>query len=154
MGFKDKMTKYYSDAYMEKYGDRMTSVAGTILSVKTEVKSILGIFNKLHVFLVVKPEVGTQLKIHVILVVKPEVGKQVVKCEYKKNRWFKKPQFIDVNQGHKVIIMGLKGVKGKANSENVLISNIANLTTRKDLHPFDHSQIKKARQQSTKMMRR
>ena len=37
MGFKDKMTKYYSDAYMEKYGDRMTSVAGTILSVKTEV---------------------------------------------------------------------------------------------------------------------
>ena len=67
MGFKDKMTKYYSDAYMEKYGDRMTSVAGTILSVKTEVKSILGIFNKLHVFLVVKPE----------------VGKQVVKCEYK-----------------------------------------------------------------------
>ena len=138
MGFKDKMTKYYSDAYMEKYGDRMTSVAGTILSVKTEVKSILGIFNKLHVFLVVKPE----------------VGKQVVKCEYKKNRWFKKPQFIDVNQGHKVIIMGLKGVKGKANSENVLIYNIANLTTRKDLHPFDHSQIKKARQQSTKMMRR
>ena len=138
MGFKDKMTKYYSDAYMEKYGDRMTSVAGTILSVKTEVKSILGIFNNLHVFLVVKPE----------------VGKQVVKCEYKKNRWFKKPQFIDVNQGHKVIIMGLKGVKGKVNSENVLISNIANLTTRKDLHPFDHSQIKKARQQSTKMMRR
>ena len=138
MGFKDKMTKYYSDAYMEKYGDRMTSVAGTILSVKTEVKSILGIFNKLHVFLVVKPE----------------VGKQVVKCEYKKNRWFKKPQFIDVNQGHKVIIMGLKGVKGKANSENVLISNIANLTTRKDLHHFDHSQIKKDRQQYTKMMRR
>ena len=138
MGFKDKMTKYYSDAYMEKYGDRMTSVAGPILSVKTEVKSILGIFNKLHVFLVVKPE----------------VGKQVVKCEYKKNRWFKKPQFIDVNQGHKVIIMGLKGIKGKANSENILVSNIANLTTKKDLHPFDHSQIKKARQQSTKMMRR
>lgn len=138
MGFKDKMTKYYSDAYMEKYGDRMTSVAGTILSVKTEVKSILGIFNKLHVFLVVKPE----------------VGKQVVKCEYKQNKWFKKPQFIDVNQGHKVIIMGLKGIKGKANSENILVSNIANLTTKKDLHPFDHNQIKKARQQSTKMMRR
>ena len=138
MGFKDKITKYYSDAYMEKYGDRMTSVAGTVLSVKSEVKSILGIFNKLHVFLVVKPE----------------VGKQVVKCEYKKNRWFKKPEFIDVNKGHKVIIMGLKGVKGKANSESILVSNIANLTTRKDLHPFDHSQIKKARQQSTRMMRR
>ena len=138
MGFKDKMTKYYSDAYMEKYGDRMTSVAGTILSVKTEVKSILGIFNKLHVFLVVKPE----------------VGKQVVKCEYKQNKWFKKPQFIDVNQGHKVIIMGLKSIKEKANKENILVSNIENLKTKKDLHPFDHSQIKKARQQSTKMMRR
>ena len=59
-----------------------------------------------------------------------------------------------LNQGHKVIIMGLKGIKGKANSENILVSNIANLTTKKDLHPFDHSQIKKARQQSTKMMRR
>lgn len=46
---------------MEKYGDRMTSVAGTILSVKTEVKSILGIFNKLHVFLVVKPELVNKL---------------------------------------------------------------------------------------------
>ena len=138
MGFKDKMTKYYSDAYMEKYGDRMTSVSGTILSVKTETKSILGIFNKIRVYLVVKPE----------------AGKQVVKCQYKMNKWFKKPQFIDVNQGHKVIIMGLKGIKGKANSENILVSNIANLTTKKDLHPFDHSQIKKARQQSTKMMRR
>ena len=137
MGFKDKMTKYYSDAYMEKYGDRMTSVSGTILSVKTEVKSILGIFNKLHV----------------LLVVKPEAGKQVVKCEYKKNRWFKKPECIDLNKGHKVIVMGIKGEKGKKNSDVVLISNIANLTTRKDLHPFDHSQIKKARQQATRMRR-
>ena len=91
MGFKDKMTKYYSDAYMQKYGDRMTSVSGTILSVKTEVKSILGIFNKIRVHLVVKPD----------------AGKQIAKCEYKRNRWFKKPQFIDVNKGHKVIIMGI-----------------------------------------------
>lgn len=53
MGFKDKMTKYYSDAYMNKYGDRMTSVSGTVLSVKTETKSFLGIFNRLHVWLVV-----------------------------------------------------------------------------------------------------
>ena len=50
MGFKDKMTKYYSDAYMNKYGDRMTSVSGTVLSVKTETKSFLGIFNRLHVW--------------------------------------------------------------------------------------------------------
>ena len=138
MGFKDKMSKYYSDAYMQKYGDRMTSVSGTILSVKTEVKNILWIFKK----------------IRVQLVVKPDAGKQIVKCEFKRNRWFKKPEFIDVNKGHKVIIMGIKGEKGKANSDVVLISNIANLTTHKDLHPFDHGQIKKARQQATKMRAR
>lgn len=43
MGFKDKMSKYFTDAYMEKYGDRMTSTAGTVLSVKIEEKNILGI---------------------------------------------------------------------------------------------------------------
>lgn len=138
MGFKDKMTKYYSDAYMNKYGDRMTSVSGTVLSVKTETKSFLGIFNRLHVWLVVKSD----------------AGKQICKCEYKRNRWFKKPKFIDINQGNKVIVMGIKGEKGKSNSEVVIASNIANLTTRKDLHPFDHSQIKKARQQATKMRTR
>ena len=97
MGFKDKMTKYYSDAYMNKYGDRMTSVSGTVLSVKTETKSFLGIFNRLHVWLVVKSD----------------AGKQICKCEYKRNRWFKKPEFIDINQGNKVIVMGIKGEKGK-----------------------------------------
>ena len=82
MGFKDKMTKYYSDAYMNKYGDRMTSVSGTVLSVKTETKSFLGIFNRLHVWLVVKSD----------------AGKQIAKCEYKRNRWFKKPEFIDISR--------------------------------------------------------
>ena len=70
------------------------------------------------------------------------------------NKWFKKPTFIDVNQGHKVIIMGIKGEKGKAEADTVVVSNIANLTTKKDLHPFDHAQIKKARQQATKMRSR
>ena len=76
------------------------------------------------------------------------------KCEYKRNRWFKKPEFIDISQGHKIIVMGIKGEKGKANSEVIMASNIANLTTRKDLAPFDHSQLKKAKQQATKMQRR
>lgn len=138
MGFKDKITKYYSDAYMNKYGDRMTSVAGTVLSAKVETKSILGIFNKLIV----------------TLVVKPDAGKLVSKCQFRANKWFKKPAFIEVNQGHKVIIMGIKGEKGKENSEIITISNIANLSTKKDLHPFDHGQIKKARQQATKMRAR
>ena len=42
--------------------------------------------------------------------------------------------------------MGLKGVKGKKDSEIIQIQNILNLTTKKDLVPIDHSQIKKARQ--------
>ena len=138
MGFKDKMSKYFTDAYMEKYGDRMTSTAGTVLSVKIEEKNILGIIRKLTVHILVKPD----------------MGKGVVKTQYKVRKWFKKPTFIDVKQGHKVIIMGIEGEKGKADSEVITISNIANLTTKKDLQPFDHSQIKKARQQATKMRTR
>ena len=34
MGFKDKMNSYFQDAYLQKYGDRMTSVSGTVLSFK------------------------------------------------------------------------------------------------------------------------
>lgn len=138
MSFKDKMTKHFSDAYMQKYGDRMASASGTVLSVKIEEKSILGIMRSISVFLVLKPE----------------QGKQIIKSEYKKKRWFKKPEFIDIKVGHKLIIMGLSGEKGKAHSEVILASNIANLTTRKDLQPFDHAQLKKARQQSTKMKAR
>lgn len=138
MGFKDKMTKHFSDAYIQKYGDRMTSASGTVLSVKIEEKSILGILRS----------------ISASIVLKPEQGKQIIKSEYKKKRWFKKPEFIDIKQGHKLIIMGLKGEKGKENSEVIAVSNIANLTTRKDLQPFDHSQLKKARKQATKMKMR
>ncbi|NLL29694.1 MAG: hypothetical protein GX258_01285 [Clostridiales bacterium] len=134
MGFKEKMTGYLQDAYLEKYKDRMTSTAGTVLSVKVEEKSILGIIRTITAHLIIKPE----------------MGKGVVKTQYKARKWFKKPTFIDVKQGHKVIVMGTTGVKGKANSEIITISNIANLTTKKDLHPFDHSQLKKARQQATK----
>ena len=138
MGLKDKMTKHFSDAYIQKYGDRMTSTSGTVLSVKVEEKSFLGLIKS----------------ISVLLVIKPEQGKQIIKSEYKKKRWFKKPEFIDIKQGHKLIVMGLKGEKGKKNSEVIAISNIANLTTRKDLQPFDHEQLKKARKQATKMKAR
>ena len=143
MGFKDKLSgkmgKYFQDAYMQKYGDRITSVSGTILSVKLIEKSYL-IFHKLTAEIIVKPE----------------VGKKVVKCWYKKNRWFKKPEFITVKQGHKVMIMGVNGEKDskKENSQEVQIMNLVNLTTKKDLVPVDHSQIKKVRQQQSNMMRR
>jgi hypothetical protein len=138
MGFKEKMTGYFTDAYMEKYKDRMTSTIGTVLSVKIEEKSILGIIRTLTAHIIVKPE----------------MGKGVVKTQYKVRKWFKKPAFIDVKQGHKIIIMGITGVKGKPDAEVITISNIANLTTKKDLHPFDHSQLKKARQQATKFRAR
>lgn len=138
MGFKDKMGSYFADAYTAKYGDRMTSATGTVLSVKVEEGSILGIIKKISCHLIIKPE----------------VGKSVVKCEYKKKRWFKKPDFIEIKQGHKVLIMGLFGEKGKENSEVIAASNIVNLTTGKDIVPFDRSQLKKARQSATKMRAR
>ena len=138
MSFKDKMTGYFQDAYMEKYKDRLPSASGTVLSVKIEEKNILVIFRKLVVNILVKPE----------------RGKGGIKTQYNASKWFKKPTFIDVKQGNKVIIMGVTGVKGKEDAEVITISNIANLTTKKDLHPFDHGQIKKARQQATKVKMR
>ena len=46
MGLKDKMNKYLQDSYMEKYGDRVASASGTVVSIKfTEkgfIKIILG----------------------------------------------------------------------------------------------------------------
>lgn len=142
MSFKDKLSgkfnSYFQNAYMEKYGDRITSLSGTILSVKLTEKNYI-IFNRLIVEMVVKHE----------------VGKRVVKCWYKKNRWFKKPEFIAVKQGHKVMVMGVTGEKDskKENSQEVQIMNLLNLTTKKDLVPIDHSQIKKSRQQATNMRR-
>ena len=139
MGFRDKMNSYFQDAYLQKYGDRMTSVSGTVLSFKLVEKNYF-IFHR----------------IIIEMIVKPEVGKKVVKCWYKKNRWIKKPEFISVKQGHKVIIMGITGQKDskKENSQEVQIMNLLNLTTKKDLVPIDHSQIKKSRQQANNMMMR
>lgn len=142
MGFKEKLSgkfsNYFQNAYMEKYGDRITSLSGTILSIKIIPKSYF-IFHRLMIEMVVKPE----------------AGRTVVKCWYKKNRWFKKPEFITVKQGHKVIVMGVTGEKDskKENSQEVQIMNLLNLTTKKDLVPIDHSQIKKSRQQATNMRR-
>lgn len=142
MSFKDKLSgkfnNYFQNAYMQKYGDRITSISGTILSVK--------LIEKNYFFM---------KRLLVEMVIKPEVGKKVVKCWYKKNRWFKKPDFITVKQGNKVIIMGVTGEKDnkKENSQEVQIMNILNLTTKKDLVPVDHSQLKKSRQQSMNIRR-
>ena len=143
MGLKEKLSSkfgnYFQNAYLQKYGDRLTSISGTVLSVKFIEKSYI-IFNILMVEMVIKPEVGNK----------------IIKCWYKKNRWFKKPEFIQVKQGNKVIVMGVTGDKNnkKENSQEVQIMNLLNLTTKKDLVPIDHSQIKKSRQQANNMMRR
>lgn len=121
MGFKDKMAKSYADAYLKKYGDRLTQVQGHILSVKVLEKTILWIFHKLQVDLVVKPE----------------RSKAIARCQYKKNQWFKKPKFMQLNQGHLVVVQGLKGKKGKEHSDILSVLNIRNLTTKKDLVQVD-----------------
>lgn len=56
MGFKEKLGSYYTEAYLKKYGDRITQVQGNVISAKVEKKSILWILNKITVTLLVKPE--------------------------------------------------------------------------------------------------
>lgn len=133
MGFKEKLSKYYTDSYLEKYGDRMAQFQGSIISEKIEEKTILWIFHKLVV----------------TLIVKPERSKQIIKCVYSKNRRFKKPAFISVKKGNNVIVQGLKSNK-EGEKEFISLNNILNLTTKQDLVPVDHSQLKKARQQQFK----
>ncbi|SHI39232.1 hypothetical protein SAMN02745163_00161 [Clostridium cavendishii DSM 21758] len=134
MGFKEKLAKYYTESYMKKYGDRLAQFQGSVISVKVEEKTILWIFHKLSA----------------VLIIRPERSKAIIKCAYKKNKWFKKPEFMVLSQGHNVVVQGLKPKKDKKSKntgEMISIMNILNLTTKKDLVPVDHSQMKKVRQQ-------
>ena len=130
MGLKDKLSKFSSDLFIKRYGDRMTQVQGNVVSIKIEKKSILWVFNKLIV----------------TLIIKPERSKNIVRCVYTKKRWFKKPEFMIINQGNSVIIQGTKGLKGKENRETIQIMNIMNLTTKKDLVPMEGNKPKKIKQ--------
>lgn len=121
MSFKEKIAQYYTKSYLKKYGDRLTQVQGTVVSVKVTEKTILWIFNKLTV----------------TLLIRPDRSKNITKCVYMRNRWFKKPEFIQVNQGNFVLVQGLKGKKGKQNSEQIELINIRNMTTKKDLVPIE-----------------
>ncbi len=121
MSFKEKIAQYYTKSYLKKYGDRLTQVQGTVVSVKVTEKTILWIFHKLSV----------------MILVRPERSKNIVKCSYIRNRWFKKPEFISVNQGNLVLSKVLKGKKGKQNSEQIELINIRNMTTKKDLVPME-----------------
>lgn len=121
MSIKEKFSKYYTDTYLKRYGDRLTQVQGNVVSVKVEEKTILWLFHKLTA----------------TLIIKPDRSKTVVKCFYKKNKWFKKPTFMVINQGNLLLVQGLKGKKGKDNRELITIMNIRNLTTKKDLVPVE-----------------
>lgn len=130
MGFKEKIQNYYTKSYMKKYGDRLTQVQGNVISVKIETKSILWIFHKLLV----------------TLIVKPDRSKNITKCTYKRNRWFKKPEFMTINQGNLLIVQGVKGPKGKGNRETIEVMNIRNMTTKKDLVKIDGNTPKTVKQ--------
>lgn len=126
MGFRDKIQQYYINSYMKKYGDRLTQVQGKVLSCKIEKKSIIGIFHKLKV----------------TLVVKNDHSRSIANCVYTKNKWFKKPTFIHISQGNSILVQGLKGKKDNSkkksiSSEILEIINVRNFTTKEDLSPID-----------------
>lgn len=127
MGFREKMSEHYTKSYFKKYGDRLTQSQGKVISVKIQEKSILWIFHKLTV----------------AILIKPDRSKNIVKCIYNKNRWFKKPEFMAISQGHSLMIQGLKGKKGSSSREHIQILNIMNLTTKKQLVPVEGDALKK-----------
>lgn len=131
MGFKETLAKRYTDAYIKKYGDRITQVQGRVLSIKISTKCKLWIFNTLTVDVLIKPE----------------NSKVITRCQYVRKRWFKKPTFMQLNQGHSVIIQGVKGKKGKEDSELVSILNVINLTTKQDLVPTGQPQNQRIKRQ-------
>ncbi|GAA0724048.1 hypothetical protein GCM10008905_17430 [Clostridium malenominatum] len=126
MGFTDKLNKYYAENYIKKYGDRLAQVQGNVVSIKVEEKSFLGILYRLTV----------------TLLVKPDRSKNITKCVFKKRRWFKKIDFMQISQGNYLLVQGLKGKKGKENREQIEIMNIRNLTTKKDLVPIEGKEPK------------
>lgn len=133
MSFKEKMQKYYTDSFMKKNGDRLTQVQGNVISIKVELKAVLWIFHKLTA----------------TVLVKPDRSRNIVKCVYKRNRWFKKPEFMTLNQGNLVIVQGLKSTTGKKDDkkEYIQVMNIRNMNTKKDLVKIDgdQSQVKPVR---------
>jgi hypothetical protein len=52
---------------------------------------------------------------------------------------------MQLSQGHLIVVVGVKGKKGKENSDVVKILNINNLTTKKELTPTGQK-LKKVRQ--------
>ena len=135
MGIKDKLTNSYTQAYLKRYGDRLTQSQGRVLSVKVDEKTY---WKFLKIF----------YTLTVTILVKADGSKSIAKCVFKKRRWFKKIHFISVLQGHSVVIQGMKGKKGKEHREQIQIVNIRNMTTKKDLVPTKGAEPKVQRVRS------
>ncbi|MBP1743580.1 MAG: hypothetical protein H6Q58_558 [Firmicutes bacterium] len=125
MGFQEKLQNYYAKKYLKKYGDRLTQLQGNVVSTKVTEKSILGLFHKMNV----------------TIIVRPDRSKNIISCTYRKNRWFKKPEFIPISQGNLLLVQGLKADKKKKakkdSKEGINIINIRNMTTKRDLVPIE-----------------
>ncbi len=123
MGIKDKLEEYQRDTFLEQYGDRITPVLGNLLSVKIERKTKFLVWHTLLVSLVIKPQ----------------SSKNVVRAQYKKGKFMKDPEFIELKQGNQVLVQGVKGDKGKEAAETVTIMNVVNITDRTQLVQGDIS---------------
>lgn len=127
MSFKEKFRQQQSLALYKKYEDRITQVQGNVVSVKVEYSSFLWFIHKLLV----------------TVLVRPDSSRSVVKCIYKKRKFFKKPEFMELKTGHRVMVQGLKGKKTKKGKtpkesrETVAIMNVMNLSTKENLIKSD-----------------
>ena len=124
MGFKDTLNEMLQKRYLKKYGDRMTAQRGNIVNIKVIEKSFLFIVHN--------------LKADIIL--RPERSKNIVRCYFKKRTWFKKYNLLNLQNGHLIVVQGLKDKSGEA----VEILNIQNLTTKKSI--LDVDKIKQQQQ--------
>lgn len=124
MGFRDSLNKGMQDRYLKKYGDRMTALRGNIINVKITEKRFLFFIHNLRVDILLRPE----------------RSKNIVRCYYKRRTWFKKYNLLNLQNGHLIIVQGLKDKKGEA----IEIINIQNLTTKKSI--IDPDKIKQEQQ--------
>lgn len=113
MGFRDNLNKELQNRYLKKYGDRMTALRGNIVNIKIAEKSFLFFIHNLRVDILLRPE----------------RSKNIVRCYYKKRTWFKKSNLLNLQNGHLIVVQGLRDKKGEA----IQIMNIQNLTTKKSI---------------------
>lgn len=131
MSFRDSLNKAMQDRYLKKYGDRMTALKGNIINIKITEKRFLFFIHNLRVDILLRPE----------------RSKNIVRCYYKRRSWFKKYNLLNLQNGHLIIVQGLKDKKGEA----IQILNIQNLTTRKSIiNPEEIKQQQKQKNQKKK----